>query len=162
MGNLKPIDFANVRGINYDIITAEAVAGEYIEEIGHACVNPSGYAVGSIFLARDENYAMHLYKATAQITQGTGLSVGINCTISNLDSMFKSMAPQSHASTGTTYGAGDATHYGHVKVDSALSGSSINPLQNKVIKQNFDNVNEALSDLGLQVIDGYLCCVTEQ
>lgn len=47
-------------------------------------------------------------------------------------------APTNHASTATTYGVGDATHYGHVKVDSALSGTSTNPVQNKVVKAALD------------------------
>ena len=43
------------------------------------------------------------------------------------------LAPQSHASSDTTYGTGDATHYGHVKVDSSLSDTSTNPVQNKIV-----------------------------
>lgn len=43
-------------------------------------------------------------------------------------------APTSHASSATTYGTGDSTHYGHVKVDNAMSDSSTNPVENNVVK----------------------------
>ena len=43
-------------------------------------------------------------------------------------------APIAHASTGTEYGVGSATQYGHVRVDSALSSTSTNPVQNKAVQ----------------------------
>lgn len=43
-------------------------------------------------------------------------------------------APIAHASTGTEYGVGSATQYGHVRVDSALSSTSTNPVQNKTVQ----------------------------
>ena len=44
-------------------------------------------------------------------------------------------------------------------VDSALSTSSTNPVQNKVITADLNDVKNALSDLGLTVVDGKLCAV---
>ena len=44
----------------------------------------------------------------------------------------------------------------------ATTGAGANiALANKVTEQ-ISSQKQALSDLGLQVIDGYLCCVTEQ
>lgn len=43
-------------------------------------------------------------------------------------------APIAHASTGTEYGVGSATQYGHVMVDTALSSTSTNPIQNKAVQ----------------------------
>lgn len=88
MGLIKPIDVANVKDREYDVLTALAVNGEYIEEIGEACENPAGYTQGSIFLARND-VVMHLYKATANITAGQAMTIGINCELSSLDAMFK-------------------------------------------------------------------------
>lgn len=42
-------------------------------------------------------------------------------------------APIDHASTGTSYGAATDTKYGHVKVDTAVNSSSVNPVQNKAV-----------------------------
>ena len=47
-------------------------------------------------------------------------------------------APTSHATSATTYGVGTTTIYGHVRVDSTLSGTSVNPVQNKVVKAELD------------------------
>ncbi len=48
-------------------------------------------------------------------------------------------APTSHASTGTSYGVGSASNYGHVKVDSALSTTSTNTVQNKAVTTELNN-----------------------
>ena len=47
-------------------------------------------------------------------------------------------APTSHATSATTYGVGSTTNYGHVKVDSILSTTSVNPVQNKAVKAELD------------------------
>ena len=88
MGLIKPIDVTIVKDREYDVLTALAVNGEYIEEIGEACENPAGYTQGSIFLARND-VVMHLYKATANITAGQAMTIGTNCELSSLDAMFK-------------------------------------------------------------------------
>ena len=46
--------------------------------------------------------------------------------------------PISHASEDTTYGVGDSTHYGHVKVDDDMSANSVNPVENRVVKDYVD------------------------
>lgn len=69
-------------------------------------------------------------------------------------------APTDHSSTATTYGAGSATKYGHVKVDNAMADNSTNPVENGVIKAfvnssistntaNFLGTFDAITDLGL-------------
>lgn len=49
-----------------------------------------------------------------------------------------SKAPISHASSGTGYGAATSSMYGHVKVDTSISGTSANPVQNQAIKAALD------------------------
>ena len=51
----------------------------------------------------------------------------------------ESKAPNDHKSPSTTYGVGDTTNYGHVKVDDTLSDSSTNPIQNKKVKESLDS-----------------------
>ena len=53
-------------------------------------------------------------------------------------------APNNHKSTATTYGVGDASNYGHVKVDSSMNATSTNPVQNKVVK---DYIDEQVGDI---------------
>lgn len=48
------------------------------------------------------------------------------------------IAPTTHASSSTTYGVGTVDEYGHVKVDDALSTTSTNTVQNKVINTALD------------------------
>ena len=72
-----------------------------------------------------------------------------------IDTKDSAKAPTDHSSTATTYGVGSTTKYGHVKVDDALSSTSTNPVQNKKVYE----LKQALSDLGLTVVDGKLCAV---
>lgn len=46
-------------------------------------------------------------------------------------------APNDHSSTNTTYGVATTLKYGHVKVDDELKANSTNPVQNKVICEEF-------------------------
>lgn len=46
-------------------------------------------------------------------------------------------APNDHSSTNTTYGVATNLKYGHVKVDDELKPNSTNPVQNKVICEEF-------------------------
>ena len=52
---------------------------------------------------------------------------------SAISTAIATAAPTNHKSSSTTYGVGDSSNYGHVKVDSSLSGSSTNPVQNKMV-----------------------------
>lgn len=90
MGQLKAIDTTVVKQIGYDLLSPEIVAGEYIEEIGAGCSNPSGYTKGSIFLARYQG-VMHLYKALDAIVVTDPLSLDINCEYSSLNSEIGSV-----------------------------------------------------------------------
>jgi hypothetical protein len=57
-----------------------------------------------------------------------------------------SRAPTDHKSTGTTYGQGDATNYGHVKVDATAANGSMNAVSSDalydetVLARNADNL----------------------
>ena len=79
-------------------------------------------------------------------------SQGPFVTPSEMMTALNGKAPTNHASTATTYGVGDAAHYGHVKVDSALSASSTNPVQNKVVKVALDG-KAPVVDGGYRTID---------
>ena len=79
---------------------------------------------------------------------------------SGIQEQINGKAPTSHASAGTTYGQGDATHYGHVKVDDSMSAGSDNPVKNSTIMgfvnssiatntADFKGTYDAVSDLGL-------------
>jgi phage-related tail fiber protein len=68
-------------------------------------------------------------------------------------------APTDHASSSATYGAGDATHYGHVIVDASMNAGSDNPVRNSTVVSfvnssiatataNFRGTYDAISDLG--------------
>ena len=61
-----------------------------------------------------------------------------------------SRAPVDHASTSTQYGKATADKYGHVIVDSIISESSQNPVQNKAIKAYIDT---SIAALDVEAID---------
>ena len=54
-------------------------------------------------------------------------------------------APNDHASTNTTYGVATNLKYGHVKVDDELKANSTNPVQNKVIYEEFYTKDDIFS-----------------
>lgn len=54
-------------------------------------------------------------------------------------------APKNHASASQEYGVATNATYGHVIVDSAISDTSSNPIENKVIKQYVDDTVLGLS-----------------
>lgn len=59
-------------------------------------------------------------------------------------------APNDHSSTNTTYGVATNLKYGHVKVDDELKANSTNPVQNKVICQEFytkDDIIELINSI---------------
>lgn len=60
----------------------------------------------------------------SEISYGTGSNVG-----SEIQALANSKAPTSHASTGTAYGAGNASNYGHVKVSDNYTSSAGNASQ---------------------------------
>ena len=59
-------------------------------------------------------------------------------------------APNDHSSTNTTYGVATNLKYGHVKVDDELKANSTNPVQNKVICEEFytkDDIIELINSI---------------
>jgi hypothetical protein len=79
--------------------------------------------------------------------------------ITGLQTVLDGKAPTSHASSSTTYGEGDATHYGHVIVDASMNAGSANPVRNSTIVSfvnssiatataNFRGTYNAVTDLG--------------
>ena len=55
-----------------------------------------------------------------------------------ITSQLSGKAPTNHASTATTYGVGNATNYGHVKVDSNPTASSTNAVASGGVKSALD------------------------
>lgn len=93
MGNLKPIDSALVKDVDYDLISPDTVGGEYIETIGAACENPDGYTSGSLFLGR-ENGVQHLYRATAAIALGETIILDNNCVYTTVSGELEGKAAE--------------------------------------------------------------------
>ncbi len=63
---------------------------------------------------------------------------------SAIQTQLNGKAPTSHASTGSGYGIGDASNYGHVKVRNDLlgtetSGATVSPAQIKVLNDSINN-----------------------
>lgn len=96
------------------------------------------------------------YTKPASGIPGTDLAASVQASLARADGA----APQDHSSTGTSYGAGSSTKYGHVKVDNAMADDSTNPVENGVIKAfvnssistntaNFLGTYDAVTDLGL-------------
>lgn len=68
----------------------------------------------------------------------------------DIEDMDSKYAPVNHADASNKYGLGDADKYGHVKVDSEISDSSVNPVQNKAIKQA---ITDAIDNLRNELIN---------
>lgn len=98
MGNLKPIDSALVKDVDYDLISPDTVGGEYIETIGAACQNPDGYTSGSLFLGR-ENGVQHLYRATAAIALGETIILDTNCVYTTVSGELEGKAEESEVTS---------------------------------------------------------------
>lgn len=98
MGNLKPIDSALVKDVDYDLISPDTVGGEYIETIGAACENPDGYTSGSLFLGR-ENGVQHLYRATAAIAFGETIILDTNCVYTTVSGELEGKAEESEVTS---------------------------------------------------------------
>lgn len=81
-------------------------------------------------------------------------SPGTLTTVSRSDHIHPtdtSRAPIDHASTSTQYGKATTNKYGHVIVDSIISESSYNPVQNKAIKAYIDTSIAALDVDGINI-----------
>lgn len=70
-----------------------------------------------------------------------------NDAVSTLNTNLGKKAPTSHASTGTGYGVGTTSNYGHVKTINALTkssyanGEALSAYQGYVLKQLIDTLN---------------------
>lgn len=94
-------------------------------------VNSDGNCVGKEIYIND-------FATSTDINSAVSTHNSSSSAHSDIRSAVDGKAPTNHASTATTYGVGDTTHYGHVKVDSSLSSTSTNPVQNKVVKAALD------------------------
>lgn len=68
----------------------------------------------------------------------------------DIEDMDSKYAPVNHADASNKFGLGDTDKYGHVKVDDEISDSSVNPVQNKVIKQA---ITDAINNLRNELIN---------
>ena len=60
--------------------------------------------------------------------------------------LSSSKAPVNHASSDTTYGAGDATHYGHVKLYNTLSTNADGAVTPAAVQSALSNINTSIGD----------------
>ena len=65
---------------------------------------------------------------------------------SDITAALNTKAPASHASADTTYGAGDATHYGHVKLYNALSTNADGAVTPAAVQSALSNINTSIGD----------------
>ena len=86
----------------------------------------------------DANSLQLIYRISSSSYSGWDL-------VSSDGVMLPNKADTNHASTATTYGLGDTTHYGHVKLANNLTTSSntdglaLSAYQGKVLKDSIDN-----------------------
>lgn len=67
-------------------------------------------------------------------------------TTNQIIDLAEKYAKKEHSSTGTEYGQGNKTKYGHVKVDDTVDENSINTIQNKTITTYINNIKTNLQD----------------
>lgn len=79
----------------------------------------------------------------------------------DIEDMDSKYAPVNHADASNKYGLGDTDKYGHVKVDSEISDSSTNPVQNKAIKQAITDAIDNLRNELITKLQDKLNIVTE-
>jgi hypothetical protein len=90
----------------------------------------------------------------AHISSGEKLSV----LFGKILKMFKGKAPNSHASTGTTYGVGTTANYGHCKTingltqSSHVNGNALSAYQGKLLKDSIDVINTMISASSTKVL----------
>ena len=119
-----------VRGQTYDVLSP-ATFGDYIETVGAACINPSGYAENKLFLAYDDN-VQKLFRATAAIAYSELLIKETNCEPTT---MAEALA--------------NALSAGGVSYDNTDSGLTASNVQDAIDEVNGDveTVNSALTNL---------------
>lgn len=104
------------------------------------------------------NQAKEQAKAASDAASANAQSIStLQNTVSGIDTAYKAAdssitdalntkAPTSHASADTTYGAGDATHYGHVKLYNALSTNADGAVTPAAVQSALSNINTSIGD----------------
>ena len=101
-------------------------------------------------------------KAASDAASANAKSISaLQTTVSSIDTAYKAAdtkissditaalntkAPIGHASADTTYGAGDATHYGHVKLYNALSANADGAITPAAVQSALSNINTSIGD----------------
>lgn len=136
---MSNIDKVSVKGEFFNIVSPSAF-GDYIETIGGACTNPSGYAKDRIFLAKT-NDVQNLYKATQAISFGANIVVGTNCEKTSLSEVIAT--------------SGGASSADQVSYDNSTSGLTADDVQEAIDEvngktntnaNNISSLNSALSN----------------
>lgn len=131
---MSNIDKVSVKGEFFNIVSPSAF-GDYIETIGGACTNTSGYAKDQIFLAKT-NDVQNLYQATQAISFGANIVVGTNCKRTTLDEVIRSMS-----------GASSASDVSYNNASSHLAADDVQEAIDEV-QGNVVSVNSALTNVG--------------
>ena len=124
-------------------VTTGKIAGGAVTEakLANGAVTENKIGSGAVTEAKIGAGAVTNTKlGDGSVTEGkvANNAISWNKLATALQDIINGKAPTNHASTGTEYGVGDTTHYGHVKVDAAIDGNSTNPVQNKAIKGALD------------------------
>ena len=119
--------------------TAQSAADANAKSI--STLNTTVTEIDSAYKAAD-NSITDAYKAA-----DTKLSSDITAAYKAADSaLLSSKAPVSHASADTTYGAGDTTHYGHVKLYNAIGSNADGAITPAAVQSALSNINTSIGD----------------
>lgn len=111
--------------------TAEATTRASADDALRASIGDNASAISAETSARESAVSAEASARAAAVSDETAARASADTA---LQTAVDGKAPISHASAGTEYGVGSATQYGHVRVDTALSSTSTNPVQNKVVQ----------------------------
>ena len=111
--------------------TAEATTRASADDALRASIGDNASAISAEASARESAVSAEASARAKAVSDEASTRASAD---SALQTAVDGKAPIAHASTGTEYGVGSATQYGHVRVDSALSSTSTNPVQNKAVQ----------------------------
>lgn len=80
----------------------------------------------------------------------------VNGLTGDVQAQLDGKAPTNHASPATTYGVGDASNYGHVKVDGVPTDGSTNAVSSNGVYDSFTNVQNQLNNKKNIIESGYI------
>jgi hypothetical protein len=83
--------------------------------------------------------------ATLQTTV-SGIDTAYKAADSAIETTLNTKAPVSHASADRTYGAGDATHYGHVKLYNAIGSNADGAITPAAVQSALSNIDTSIGD----------------